>query len=655
MAFSHVPVTTGTAADTPTCLIEAADNTATASKRVGEPIHQATANNKGAISQASIMAVTISHEKAAQEMDTGKKSRRSLKPLARIFPYIRQYPRSVAGALIALVTAAVTTLILPVAVRSLLDNGLTIADSGFIDTSFAALMLLAAVLAVASAARYYFVITLGERIVADLRRDVFAHVTRLSPAFFDQVQSGEIVSRLTADTTQVKSAVGATASIALRNLILVIGAVAMMVITSPKLSALVLAAIPLVVLPLVAFGRSVRRRSRRAQDELALATAYAGEKIAAVRTVQAFTHEGPAIQHYSTAVDDAYDAARQSILSRSILTAFAIFIVFSSVVAVLWFGSHDVMSGRMSAGTLGQFLIYAVVAAGSLGALSEVWAELAQAAGAAERLVELLNEESAVTSPLKPVALNKVEGRVEFSHVDFAYPTRPDSQALHDMSFVVEPGKTVAIVGASGAGKSTLIGLLLRYYDPQHGTIMLDGIDLRALSLDDLRGNIALVPQDVTIFASSIRENIAFGRPDATDAEIIAAAQSAQAHEFIMALEGGYEAQVGERGVMLSGGQRQRLAIARALLRDAPVLLLDEATSALDAQSEMLVQKALEHLMQGRTTLVIAHRLATVLKADHILVMDQGRIVEQGTHATLSNQAGGIYARLANLQFQQTH
>lgn len=599
------------------------------------------------------MTATISQNKADFGTENDKKTRRTLKPLARIFPYIRRYPRSVACALLALVTAAVTTLILPVAVRSLLDNGLSIADSGFIDTSFAAMMLLAAVLAVASASRYYFVITLGERIVADLRRDVFAHVTRLSPAFFDQVQSGEIVSRLTADTTQVKSAVGATASIALRNLILVIGAVVMMVVTSPKLSALVLAAIPLVVLPLVAFGRSVRRRSRRAQDELALATAYAGEKIAAVRTVQAFTHEAPAIAHYSGAVDHAYDAAQQSILSRSILTAFAIFIVFASVVAVLWFGSHDVMSGRMSAGTLGQFLIYAVVAAGSLGALSEVWAELAQAAGAAERLVELLNEESAVVSPLKPVALSKAEGRVEFSHVEFAYPTRPDAQALHDVSFVIERGKTVAIVGASGAGKSTLIALLLRYYDPQQGKILLDGTDLRQLSLDDLRGNIALVSQDVTIFATSIRENIAFGRPDASDADIEAAAKAAQAHEFIMALEGGYAAPVGERGVMLSGGQRQRIAIARAILRDAPVLLLDEATSALDAQSEMLVQKALEHLMQGRTTLVIAHRLATVLKADHILVMDQGRIVEQGTHTSLS-QSGGIYARLANLQFHQT-
>jgi ATP-binding cassette subfamily B protein len=583
------------------------------------------------------MTATISQNKADFGAENGKKPRRSLKPLARIFPYIRRYPRSVACALLALVTAAVTTLILPVAVRSLLDNGLSIADSGFIDTSFAAMMLLAAVLAVASASRYYFVITLGERIVADLRRDVFAHVTRLSPAFFDQVQSGEIVSRLTADTTQVKSAVGATASIALRNLILVIGAVVMMVVTSPKLSALVLAAIPLVVLPLVAFGRSVRRRSRRAQDELALATAYAGEKITAVRTVQAFTHEAPAIAHYSSAVDHAYDAAQQSILSRSVLTAFAIFIVFASVVAVLWFGSHDVMSGRMSAGTLGQFLIYAVVAAGSLGALSEVWAELAQAAGAAERLVELLNEESAVVSPLNPAALSKAEGRVEFSHVEFAYPTRPDAQALHDVSFVIERGKTVAIVGASGAGKSTLIALLLRYYDPLEGKILLDGTDLRQLSLEDLRGNIALVSQDVTIFATSIRE---------------AAAKAAQAHEFIMALEGGYAAPVGERGVMLSGGQRQRIAIARAILRDAPVLLLDEATSALDAQSEMLVQKALEHLMQGRTTLVIAHRLATVLKADHILVMDQGRIVEQGTHASLS-QSGGIYARLASLQFQQ--
>lgn len=598
------------------------------------------------------MTVTISQNKALPDTENAKKQRRSLKPLARIFPYIGRYRGSVAGALIALVLAALSTLVLPVAVRHMLDNGLSIADSRFINTSFAALMVLAGILALASAARYYFVITLGERIVADLRRDVFAHITRLSASFFDEVQSGEIVSRLTADTVQVKSAVGATASIALRNLILVIGAVVMMVVTSPKLSALVLAAIPLVVLPLMAFGRSVRRRARRAQDELALATAYAGEKIAAIRTVQAFTHENRAIAAYARAVDNAYNAAQQSIFARSVLTAFAIFIVFSSIIAVLWFGSHDVMSGHMSAGTLGQFLIYAVVAAGSLGALSEVWAELAQAAGAAERLIELLDEKTAIASPAMPLQFSRLQGRVAFSHVEFSYPARPDKQALHDVSFVIEPGKTVAIVGASGAGKSTLIALLLRYYDPQKGKILLDDMDLRQLSLEDLRNNIALVPQDVTIFAASIRENIAFGKPQASPQEIEAAARAAQAHEFIMALEGGYDAQVGERGVMLSGGQRQRIAIARAILRNAPVLLLDEATSALDAQSESLVQKALENLMQGRTTLVIAHRLATVLKADHILVMDQGRIAEQGTHAALS-RAGGIYARLSSLQFAQ--
>ncbi|MGH7002855.1 MAG: ABC transporter transmembrane domain-containing protein, partial [Alphaproteobacteria bacterium] len=486
----------------------------------------------------------------------------------------------------------------------------------------------------------------------DLRRDVFAHLTRLSPAFFDGTQSGEIVSRLTADTTQIKSAVGATASIALRNLILAFGAIVMMVITSAKLSGLVIAAIPVIIIPLVAFGRSVRRRSRRAQDALADATAYASESIVSVRTLQAFTNEELATTRFAGSVEDAFQAARSSIKARAVLTAFAIFMIFSSVVAVLWFGSRDVLAGTMTPGTLGQFLLYSVFAAGALGALSEVWGELSQAAGAAERLTEILDEAPAIAAPARPVAMPEPPlGSVRFDKVEFNYPSRPGAPALKGLDFTVQPGETVAIVGPSGAGKSTVFSLLLRYYDPVRGRVCLDGVDVREADPAALRARIAIVPQDTTIFATTARGNIGFGRPGASDADIEAAAKAALAHDFIEALDQGYETQVGERGVMLSGGQRQRIAIARAILRDAPVLLLDEATSALDAESEMLVQKALDHLMRGRTTLVIAHRLATVLKADRILVLEDGRIVEQGTHQGLVKK-DGIYASLAKLQFE---
>ncbi|MCA0011501.1 ATP-binding cassette domain-containing protein [Mesorhizobium sp. B292B1B] len=578
--------------------------------------------------------------------------RRSLKPLRRLFPYIGRYRTLVAGAVISLIVAAVTTLALPLAVRRMIDHGFTPSGSSFIAEYFAALVAMAALLAAASAGRYYFVITLGERVVADIRRDVFAHVTKLSPAFFDTAQSGEIVSRLAADTTQVKSAVGATASVALRNVILGLGAVAMMVFTSPKLSGLVIAAIPIIVLPLVAFGRSVRRKSRQAQDTLADATAYASEQIGAVRTLQAFTNETLVTGRFSGAVEAAFEAARASIFARSFLTFFAIFTIFSSVVAVLWFGSRDVLDGNLSPGTLGQFLLYSVFAAGALGALSEVWGELAQAAGAAERLTEILAEEPAIVAPANPRPLPVAsKGAISFEAVSFSYPARPDRAAVHGLSFSVKPGETVAIVGPSGAGKSTVFSLILRFYDPETGRILIDGVDIREAAPLSIRQRIAIVPQDVTIFAASARDNIGFGRPGASESEIEAAAKDALADEFILKLEKGYDSQVGERGVTLSGGQRQRVAIARAILRDAPILLLDEATSALDAESETLVQMALERLMRGRTTIVIAHRLATVLKADRILVMDGGRIVEEGTHQSLVTK-GGIYARLAKLQFE---
>jgi ATP-binding cassette, subfamily B, bacterial len=578
-------------------------------------------------------------------------ARKSLRPLGRMLPYLMRHRASVLAAFFFLVLAAVTTLLVPQAVRQMIDHGFSTVDKNYINTYFLMLMGLAIILALASAGRYYFVITIGEQIVADIRRDFFSHLTELSPAFYDQEKSGEIISRLTADTTQIKSVFGATASLALRNTILGVGALIMMVVTSPKLSSLVIAAIPFIVLPLVMFGRRVRKRSREAQDMLADATAYASEAISSIRTLQAFVNERLVAKRFGDAVDNAYDAARASVKSRAILTAFAIFMIFGSIVAVLWFGARAVMEGTMSAGTLSQFLLYSVFAAGALAALSEVWSEISQATGAAERIAEILDEVPAVRTPGKPAELPvPALGTVTFDNVTFAYPARPETLATNGLSFSIKPGETVAIVGPSGAGKSTLYALLLRFYDPQEGRILVDGVDIKTVDPRALRARLALVSQDVTIFAASARENIAFGRPEAEMDAIVAAARAASADTFIEALEKGYSSQLGERGVRLSGGQRQRIAIARAILKDAPILLLDEATSALDAESETAVQKALEGLMKDRTTLVIAHRLATVLKANRILVLNDGRIVEEGTHKSLVKK-GGAYARLAKLQF----
>ena len=579
-----------------------------------------------------------------------RKSR--LRPLLSLAPYVARYRGQAIGALIALVVASLATLAVPIAVRRMIDLGFSPSGLAMINSYFGAMLGVVAVLALASACRYYLVITLGERIVADLRRDVFNHLTSLSPAFFDVSHSGELVSRLTADTTQIKSAVGASVSIALRNLVLFFGASTMMVVTSARLSGFVLAVIPLIVLPLVAFGRRVRTLSRGAQDTLADASSYASELIGAIRILQAFTNERLASARFGGEVSRTFTAARRSTAARAYLTAVVIFLIFSSVVAILWIGSHDVLSGEITAGRLGQFILYAAFAAGGLGELSQVWGEISAAAGASERLFEILHVQPAIAAPAVVRALPvPARGDIAFEDVRFAYPTRPEHLAVDGVSLSIRAGERVAVVGPSGAGKSTLFHLLLRFYDPLGGAIRFDGVPINEASPQDLRSRIALVPQDTVVFTGSARENIRFGRPDATDAEVERAAQQAHVIEFIHRMPKGFDTELGERGVTLSGGQRQRIAIARAILRDAPLLLLDEATSALDAESETLVQTALEDLMRQRTTLVIAHRLATVLSCDRILVMDKGRIVEEGTHTSLA-AAGGLYARLARLQFE---
>jgi ATP-binding cassette subfamily B protein len=576
----------------------------------------------------------------------------NLRPLASLLPYVRRYRGRALAALTALVLAALTTLIVPVAVRRMIDFGFTARGLALIDSYFLVMIGVVAVLAVSSALRYYLVTTLGERVVADLRGDVFAHLTSLSPAFFDEAKTGEVISRLTADTTQVKAAAGTSISIALRNFVLFIGAGAMMVVTSPRLSAFVLAAIPLIVLPLYAFGRAVRRRARLAQDTLADASSYAAELIGAVRVLQAFTDERLGIARFRDAVERAFSAARDSIRARALLTAVAIFLVATSVVVVLWIGAQDVLAAKMTPGRLGQFILYAVLAAGALGSLSEIGGEVAQASGAAERLFEILAVKPAIVAPAHPLVLPQPpRGEAAFAEVRFSYPTRERLPTLRGVTFDVWQGEKLAIVGPSGAGKSTIFHLLLRYYDPTAGRITFDGVRLSDLDPAALRARIALVPQDSVMFAASVADNIRFGRPDASDAAVRRAAEHAHAAAFIAALPQGFDTPVGERGITLSGGQRQRIAIARAILRDAPLLLLDEATSSLDAESETHVAAALATLMRERTTIVIAHRLATVLSCDRILVMDDGRIVEEGTHQTLA-VAGGLYARLAKLQFQ---
>jgi len=577
--------------------------------------------------------------------------RAALRPLLALKPYILRYKGMVAAALVALIVAAAATLAVPLAVRRMIDVGFTGIEPDLVDKYFATLLGVGLILAFASAARFYCVNWLGERVVADIRTDVFKHLTGLSPAFYETVHSGEVMSRLTADTTQIKAAASSTISQALRNIVVMLGAVAMMIVTSPRLSLLVLLAIPLIVLPLVAYGRAVRALSRQAQDSLAQASAYSSESLGQVRVLQAFTHERAASARFADAVEQAFAAAKARTKARAGLTAIAIFLVFASVVGILWYGAQDVLSGTITGGRLGQFVLYAVLAAASMGELSEVWGEVNQAAGAAERLGELLAMQSQIKSPRHPVLLPEPpRGEIGFDEVAFSYPTRPAVSALNGVSFRVKPGERVAIVGPSGAGKTTIFALLLRFYDPIAGRVSVDGVPVNKASLTELRSRFAIVPQETALFADTVAANIAYGVGEASRSEIEKAARAAFAHDFIASLPQGYDTMLGERGVTLSAGQRQRIAIARAVLRKAPILLLDEATSALDSESETLVQRALDSIMEGRTTLVIAHRLATVTRADRILVLDQGRLVEEGTHQSLLGN-GGIYARLAELQF----
>mgnify|MGYP006272742233 CR=1 FL=1 len=578
-----------------------------------------------------------------------EKSRR-IGALGELWPFMRPYRALLAAALVMLVATAVVSLILPIAVRRVVDN-FGVEDGAILDKYFAAALGIAGLFALGSALRYALVTRLGERVVADIRKAIFDRVIGMSPAFYERLMTGEVLSRITTDTTLILSVIGSSVSIALRNLLIFIGGLALMLATSPKLTGLVLLIVPAVVFPILVLGRRLRTLSRENQDWIAASSGNASEALSAVQTVQAFTHEALSQAEFGRVTEQSFDAARRRVNTRAVMTAIVIFLVFTGVVGVLWIGARDVRAGGMTPGMLVQFVIYSVMVAGSVGALSEIWGELQRAAGATERLVELLRATDAVQDPETPRALpDPVAGALAFEDVHFTYPARPDAPALDGVSLRVAPGETIALVGPSGAGKTTIIQLLLRFYDPAEGRIRLDGVPLDAMRRDAFRRAIALVPQDPVIFAATARENIRFGRPEATDAEVEAAAEAAAAHDFIAKLPEGYDSYVGERGVMLSGGQKQRIAIARAILRDAPVLLLDEATSALDAESERAVQHAVDRLRSGRTTIIVAHRLATVKKADRIVVMDQGRIVAEGPHDRLVSE-DGLYARLARLQF----
>ncbi|NBE07997.1 ATP-binding cassette domain-containing protein [Rhodobacter sp. CCP-1] len=569
--------------------------------------------------------------------------------LRGLAPFLRPYRGMTLLALAALVVTAGMSLILPIAVRRVVDGFNE--DVALLDMYFAAALGIAALLAIGTGLRYYLVTKLGERVVADIRRAVFDRVMGLSPAFFEKLLSGEVLSRITTDTTLILSLIGSSISVALRNVLMLVGGLALLFLTSAKLTGLVLLIVPAVVVPIIVLGRRLRGLSRETQDWIANSSGTASEALMSVQTVQAFTHEARTRAAFAEVTEKSYGAAQTRTRVRALMTVIVIFLTFTGIVGVMWIGARDVRAGVMTPGELVQFVIYAVIVAGAVGALSEIWGEVQRAAGATERLVELLGADDPVVDPAAPVALPRpARGEIAFEDVTFRYPTRPEVSALNGVSLRVAPGETVALVGPSGAGKTTILQLLMRFYDPQQGRVTMDGIDLRTMARGDFRRAIALVPQDPVIFAATARENIRFGRPDATDAEVEAAAKAAAAHDFLTALPDGYDTWLGERGVMLSGGQKQRVAIARAILRDARVLLLDEATSALDAESERAVQAAVEGLSEGRTVLVVAHRLATVKRADRIVVFDKGRIVATGTHEALVAE-GGLYARLARLQF----
>ena len=571
--------------------------------------------------------------------------------LRTLGPFLARQRGLLVAWLLALAASSTATLSLPVAVRLMIDRGFS--DAANVNMAFAVLFGVALALALATALRFFFVSLLGERVIADLRTRLYGHLVGLDQDFFERSRSGELVSRLSADTELLRGVIGSGMSVALRSVITVLGGLAMMVVTSPRLAAWTLVGIPLFVLPIVLGGRRLQKISRSAQDRIADANTLAAETLGAIRTVQAHAREVWERSRFSEAVAVSVATARRRIGTQAVVTAAAITLIFGAITIVLWSGAQDVVAGRMSPGTLGQFVLYALLAGGSVGALAEVWNELQRAAGGMGRINELLVETPMLRAPEHPRALPvPVRGDIVMDQVRFHYPSRPEVAALDDFSLHLRPGETVALVGPSGAGKSTVLGLLLRFHDPQAGAVRIDGLDVRELDPAELRGHIALVPQQPTIFATSARENIRYGRLEADDAEVESAARMAEAHEFISSLPAGYGEELGERGTRLSGGQQQRVVIARALLRDAPILLLDEATSALDAQSERAVQHALENLMRGRTTLVIAHRLSTIEHADQVLVLDHGRLVEQGTHAELLAR-GGLYAHLHNMQFRE--
>jgi len=578
----------------------------------------------------------------------------TLQALLRIWQFLRPHRRILLLALISLVVAAGSSLVLPVAVRQMIDQGFSKSNTAHIDQYFLLLFAVAVVLGIFTAARFYFVSWLGERVVADIRSAVYRHVIGMSPAFFEVTRTGEVLSRLTTDTTLIQVVVGTSMSMALRNMLLVIGGLAMLTITSPRLTGYTIGLLLFVILPIVTFGRKVRRLSRASQDRVADSSALAGERLNAVSLVQAFTQTDSEASRFGASVDEAFATALRRNRTRALLTAIMIVMVFGAIVLVLWLGARSVLGGTMTAGELSQFVLYAVMVAGGIGSLSEVWGDVQRAAGASERLMELLAAKSDIVVAANPVALPAPRGELAFEHITFNYPSRPDHPSLIDLTLAVKAGETVAVVGPSGAGKSTLFQLLLRFYDPRKGRVLVDGVDVRQADPDAVRARIGIVPQDTVIFSADALENIRYGRAGATDDEVKQAAKSAIADDFIMRLPDGYKTFLGERGVRLSGGQRQRIAIARAILKNPPILLLDEATSALDAESERLVQAALDNLLQNRTTLVVAHRLATIRKATRIVVMDEGRIVAIGTHDSLVRE-DGLYARLAELQFGLHH